>query len=83
MLYSSKRPFDFYAGGKGVDLLRAKIFSERYSFKIQMDTKRCKYLPTDMDLCPGDTTKCPHIRAREGCLESGGTVFLVSFPMGG
>jgi PAS domain S-box-containing protein len=36
MSYSSRRPFDFYAGGKGADLLRMKIFSERYNFKIDM-----------------------------------------------
>ncbi|MBE9592542.1 MAG: HAMP domain-containing histidine kinase, partial [Proteobacteria bacterium] len=34
MVYSSKRPYDFNAGGKGADLLRMKIFSERYNFKI-------------------------------------------------
>jgi len=32
LAYSSKRPFDFNAGGKGADLLRMKIFSERYAF---------------------------------------------------
>ncbi|MBU1344589.1 MAG: GAF domain-containing protein, partial [Proteobacteria bacterium] len=31
MNYSSKRPFDFNAGGKGADLLRMKIFSERFN----------------------------------------------------
>ena len=36
MSYSSKRPFDFNAGGKGADLLRMKIFAERYGFRIGM-----------------------------------------------
>jgi PAS domain S-box-containing protein len=43
--YSSKRPFDFNAGGRGVDLLRMKIFSERYDFKIEMNSKRCPFIP--------------------------------------
>ncbi|MCP4668373.1 MAG: HAMP domain-containing histidine kinase, partial [Deltaproteobacteria bacterium] len=38
MDYSSKRPFDFNAGGKGADLLRMRVFSERYHFKIDMDS---------------------------------------------
>ncbi len=34
-VYSSKKPFDFNAGGRGADLLRMKIFSERYRFSIR------------------------------------------------
>ncbi|MFN3535323.1 MAG: PAS domain S-box protein, partial [Desulfatiglandales bacterium] len=34
LLYSTKRPFDFNAGGKGMDLLRLKVFSERFGFRI-------------------------------------------------
>ena len=30
MQYSTRQPYDFRAGGKGFDLLRMKIFSERY-----------------------------------------------------
>jgi len=81
MLYSTKRPYDFYAGGKGADLLRAKIFSERYNFKIYMESVRCKYIPSDSDLCPGDTLSCPYIKRKEECLELGGTLFRVSFPI--
>jgi signal transduction histidine kinase len=32
--YSSGRPYDFGAGGKGLDLQRLKLFSERYGFKL-------------------------------------------------
>ncbi|MDZ7697591.1 MAG: GAF domain-containing protein [Deltaproteobacteria bacterium] len=32
--YSSKRPFEFNAGGKGADLLRMKVFAERYQFRF-------------------------------------------------
>lgn len=37
--YSSGRPFDFRAGGKGLDLLRSKLFSEQYGFAIQVESK--------------------------------------------
>lgn len=56
--YSSKRPFDFGAGGKGADLLRMRIFSERHHFKIKMTSKRCWRLPNDADICPGSIQKC-------------------------
>ncbi|MDC3237348.1 GAF domain-containing protein [bacterium] len=58
MDYSSKRPFDFNAGGKGADLLRMKIFSEKYNFKISMTSKRCQHIPENIDLCPGSIEKC-------------------------
>ena len=56
--YSSKRPFDFNAGGKGADLLRMKIFSERYNFKISMTSQRCQRLPETGDICPGSIEAC-------------------------
>lgn len=80
MDYSSKRPFDFNAGGKGADLLRIKIFSERYNFRINMDSSRCVYIPSDSDLCPGRISNCSHVKRREGCLASGGTWFVIFFP---
>lgn len=79
MDYSSKRPFDFNAGGKGADLLRMKIFSERYNFKINMVSSRCKYIPFDKDICPGRITKCNHCKKKEDCHQSGGTAFTVFF----
>jgi PAS domain S-box-containing protein len=56
--YSSRQPFDFNAGGKGADLLRMKIFSERYNFKISMTSKRCSRLPNATDQCAGSKTHC-------------------------
>jgi PAS domain S-box-containing protein len=56
--YSSKRPFDFNAGGKGADLLRMKIFSEKYHFKISMTSQRCGRIPEDKDACPGSIQAC-------------------------
>ena len=80
MAYSSKRPFDFYAGGKGADLLRMKIFAERFSFEIDMESSRCGFIPKDSDLCPGRISKCRFCKAREDCLKSGETTFRVYFP---
>ena len=80
MAYSSKRPFDFNAGGKGADLLRMKIFSERYHFQIDMASARCKVLPKDTDVCPGRISKCPFCSKTESCHQSGGTVFSLYFP---
>jgi light-regulated signal transduction histidine kinase (bacteriophytochrome) len=56
--YSSGQPFDFNAGGKGADLLRMKIFSERYDFKISMTSKRCSHLPNPTDQCRGIKDDC-------------------------
>jgi PAS domain S-box-containing protein len=79
MDYSSKKPFDFNAGGRGADLLRMKIFSERFGFRINMTSKRCKYIPGASDKCPGDIDRCPHCASVVDCLKSGGTVFTVFF----
>ena len=80
MAYSSKRPFDFNAGGKGADLLRMKIFSERYHFQIHMASTRCKRLPKETDVCPGRISQCPFCSKTEDCHQSGGTIFTVYFP---
>ena len=37
--YSSGSPFDFRAGGKGLDLLRTKLYSERYGFDIRVESE--------------------------------------------
>lgn len=79
MDYSSKRPYDFNAGGKGADLMRMKIFSERYGFKINMDSSRCRYIPLDKDICPGRISKCSFCKSKEDCYRSGGTTFTVFF----
>lgn len=79
MQYSSGKHYDFGAGGKGFDLLRMKIFSERYQFKIQMTSNRCGYIPRDEDLCPGNIKDCVHCQSVDDCLQSGGTTMTVSF----
>jgi PAS domain S-box-containing protein len=80
MAYSSKRPFDFYAGGKGADLLRMRIFAERFNFEIRMESTRCGFIPRDSDLCPGRISQCRFCKEREDCLRSGETTFTLYFP---
>jgi PAS domain S-box-containing protein len=80
MAYSSKRAFDFNAGGRGADLLRMKIFSERYHFQIDMASTRCKHIPKETDLCPGRISQCPFCSKTEDCHKSGGTLFSIYFP---
>lgn len=80
MSYSSKRPYDFNAGGKGADLLRMKIFSERYNFRIHMESTRCSHIPGEKDICPGDIEECAFCEKHENCHQSGGTSFYIFFP---
>ncbi|MBN2419446.1 MAG: PAS domain S-box protein [Deltaproteobacteria bacterium] len=80
MDYSSKRPYDFDAGGKGADLLRMKIFSERYNFKIDMSSSRCRHLSNEKDICPGKISGCDYCENKETCFSAGGTTFTVYFP---
>ena len=78
--YSSKMPFDFNAGGRGADLLRLKIFSERFNFKLDMKSDRCRHIPLHSDICPGRISECSFCHRPEDCYTSGGTSFNVIFP---
>lgn len=80
MDYSSKRPFDFNAGGKGADLLRMKIFSERFNFKMEMESTRCGFIPKNSDICPGKISNCSFCNQTEDCYGSGETTFSLFFP---
>ncbi len=80
MDYSSKRPYAFNAGGKGADLLRIKILSERYGFQITQASRRCRFIPGESDLCPGRISRCRYCQSAEDCLRSGETEFSVFFP---
>jgi len=82
MDYSSKRPYEFNAGGKGADLLRMKIFSERFGFQLHMVSKRCRNLPTHKDVCPGRISHCELCQQKGDCHEASGTTFTVFFPSG-
>lgn len=78
--YSSKKSFDFNAGGRGADLLRMKIFSERFNFKIDMQSTRCRYIPLPSDVCPGRISDCSFCQSSKDCYASGGTTFRAVFP---
>jgi PAS domain S-box-containing protein len=78
-MYASKKPFDFGAGGKGLDLLRMKVYGQRFGFDLSMTSKRCVYIPTVQDQCPGNISKCPHVKNAKECALSGGTTFTVAF----
>jgi signal transduction histidine kinase len=82
-LYTSKKPYDFGAGGKGLDLLRIKTYGHRFGFDISAGSQRCTYIPTEKDLCPGKISECPHCRVREDCLNSGGSTFCLTFTIAG
>jgi len=79
-LYSTKKPFEFGAGGKGLDLLRIKYYARRYGFDISLTSKRCVYIPTDSDVCPGEIARCGYCKTVDDCIASGGTTFTVTFP---
>ncbi len=80
-LYTSKKPYDFGAGGKGFELLRIKTYGRRFGFDISFKSKRCVHIPTDQDVCPGDISLCPHCNTPEDCAYAGGTTFSISFPI--
>ncbi|MCD6293735.1 MAG: PAS domain S-box protein [Deltaproteobacteria bacterium] len=81
MDYSSKQPFDFNAGGKGADLLRMKVFGERYGFQLNMTSTRCCFLEHPGAVCPGSIDRCEYCQSRDDCINSGGTSFTALFPM--
>ncbi len=81
--YGSKKPYDFGAGGKGLDLLQMKVYSQRFGFDISAASQRCLYLPTDKDLCLGRISKCPRCRVRKDCFNSGGSTFSLTFAVAG
>ncbi|MCK4767039.1 MAG: PAS domain S-box protein [Desulfobacula sp.] len=83
LLYSTKTPFAFNAGGKGADLLRMKIFSERLGFTLEMESERCRFLLENRDTeCPGDIEACHFCHTHQDCLNSGYSIFKIFFPSG-
>ena len=79
MQYSTRQPYDFKAGGKGFDLLRMKIFSERYNFKIKMASRPCKLVNAKGHECPGNVADCTPDAETKDCHNSGGTTVTVQF----
>jgi PAS domain S-box-containing protein len=77
--YSTKNPFDFDAGGKGLELMQLKMFADEGYIDITFKTGRCRYLLSHKEHCPGNISLCPHVENEQGCRESGGTSFSVLF----
>jgi signal transduction histidine kinase len=79
-LYASKKPYDFGAGGKGLELLKIKAYSKRFGFNISFSSQRCIHLANKgNDLCPGKISLCKFCKKPEDCLSSGGSTFCLSF----
>ena len=78
--YASKRPYEFGAGGKGFDLLRLKIFSEQYNFKIRIQSQRCIHIHEKSYPCPGHMDHCQKITSHQECRSAGGTKVSILFP---
>jgi len=79
MQYSTRQPYDFKAGGKGFDLLRIKIFSERYNFKIKMTSQPCRFIDEAGHECPGNLEDCTPPDNTQDCQNVGGTTVTVQF----
>jgi signal transduction histidine kinase len=78
--YSSKRAFEFNAGGNGTDLLRIKCLSERHGFDIKFESERCRFIPRDEDACPGRISACSNVASSAECAVSGGSRFTIAIP---
>lgn len=78
-LYATRKPFEFSAGGKGLELMRLKILAEEGIFDLSFDSSRCHYLSGEGKECCGKISSCPYISSPEDCRQSGGTVFTVLF----
>jgi signal transduction histidine kinase len=78
-LYATGKPFDFGAGGKGLDLFHLKILADIYNFLIECESVRCRFIPKETDLCPGVVLLCPHVTGQAECALSGSTTFRVTF----
>ena len=79
MKYASRKPYQFNAGGRGFDLFRMRVFAERYNFKIQLESSRCRYILKDADECPGNIDKCQPCNNSEEYQTDRGTTVTVQF----
>jgi signal transduction histidine kinase len=71
--YSTGKPFDFNAGGKGLDLLRIRIFSEKYGFSIRLSSRYCPHAAARAEGCPGAVSRCEACTSPEDCRSSSDT----------
>ena len=78
-LYSTKRPFEFSAGGKGLDLLRLRTLAQTCGFDIECESTRCRFIPGEDEVCPGSVERCIHVASTGECIAAGGTTFRLLF----
>ena len=78
-LYSTRKPFEFNAGGKGLELMRLKILSGEGAFDIDFTSDRCRYIPHRLGKCCGRISECGYIENEKDCKQSGRTSFSVLF----
>jgi K+-sensing histidine kinase KdpD len=79
--YASKRPYSFNAGGKGIDLLRIRMFSELYDFKLSFTSARCPHISDAGDSWSGEADFCEECKELRECPYGGGSEFVVDFPL--
>ncbi len=77
--YSTKKPFDFDSGGKGLELMQLRMLADEGWIDIRFEASRCIYLPTLRERCPGNISLCEHVTDERGCRQSGGSTFYVLF----
>jgi signal transduction histidine kinase len=77
-LYSSREPYEFNAGGKGLDLLRMKMYAERFGFGLSVKSSRCARLLDPTEECLGDIALCSNCTTTADCYQSGSTTFTVA-----
>ncbi len=81
-LYATRKPFDFGAGGKGLELMRLRLLAEEGLLDLDVASTRCSHIADGKGDCPGRIQDCPYIETPEACRRSGGTLFTVRFPWG-
>ncbi len=79
--YASKRPYSFNAGGKGIDLLRIRMFTEIYGCFLTFTTRRCPHLVAAESRFPVNVDYCAQCDVRAKCAHSGGSEFVAEFPL--
>lgn len=77
--YSTRNPYDFDAGGKGLELMHLKMLAEEGCFDLWFESQRCQHIDANEGGCPGRISSCEHVADPQACAESGGTTFHVLF----
>jgi len=79
--YATRQPYAFNAGGKGIDLLRIRMWSELYGFNLSFTSHRCPQIAVAGEAWSGDQDFCERCEAQEQCAGTGGSEFVVDFPL--